>query len=43
MGKDLGALLSSTIGSSEVAKLYSALCDMAGKESVLGRDALKTA
>ncbi len=40
---DHGALLSSTIGSSEVGKLYQFMCQVAGKDSKLGKIALKAA
>lgn len=43
MESDHGALLSSTIGSSEVAKLYHMLCTVAGKESKLENGALRAA
>ena len=40
---DHGTLLSATFGSSEVGKLYAFLCSVAGKDSVLGKTALKAA
>ena len=40
---DHGALLSTTIGSSEVARLYQFLCQVAGRDSRLGRENLKAA
>ena len=43
VGSDHSALLSSTIGSSEVAKLYDFLCDVAGQGSCLRQKASKAA
>jgi hypothetical protein len=40
---DHGALLSTTIGSSEVARLYQFLCQVAGRDSRLGRETQKAA
>jgi hypothetical protein len=40
---DHGALLSSTLASSEVGKLYDFLCSVAGKDSVIDRTALRAA
>ncbi len=44
MHSDHGALLSTTIGSSEVAKLYQFLCQVSGRDTrLLGKDTLKAA
>jgi len=43
MQNDHGAILSSTLGSSEVGKLYEFLCQVSGKDSKLSRQTLKAA
>ncbi|MGB0718930.1 MAG: hypothetical protein ACPGRX_00560, partial [Bdellovibrionales bacterium] len=40
---DHNALLGATIGSSDLAKLYTAMCKIAGRESVLASESLKAA
>ena len=42
-GNDHGALLSTTIGSSEVARLYQFLCQVSGRDSRLGKDIYRAA